>query len=411
MKNNGLLAEQLQRKRKLKEKLAVNVTASQQRVIDGLVLYLTAKGKNSNTIARYDYSLRRFLQFAGEGFEFEKATKEDLQRIISRINASGLAPVTTLKINIHVKFLYKWLMGDPDVPHNYPSIVAWIKTSGSGKSKLVAEDLITEEEVNKMINAADNLRDKAVMAVLYDTGVRAGEILNMKIKDVHLENDPAFIIVDGKTGMRRIPIYFSAPYLAQYIDSIKEYTTDSPLWIRYINRYGMKKNHIEAIDGNGLRKILHILAGRAGINRHLWLHLFRHSRASYYANRLTEPQLRAFFGWTMSSRTPSTYIHMSGRDLDDAVAIANGKKPKESIAPQATELKCPRCKRDSPLTANHCFVCGADLHISQIDIVQDKAYAGLAKELYKNLIKNPEILRKLLNLKDEEKEDLFRLIK
>ena len=72
-----------------------------------------------------------------------------------------------------------------------------------------------------MIRTARNIRDKAIIALLFDAGIRSGELLNMKIKDVDFNTESAHITVNGKTGMRKVPILFSAPYIARYLDEIR----------------------------------------------------------------------------------------------------------------------------------------------------------------------------------------------
>lgn len=404
MKNSGLLAEQLQKRKKgMNERLVVNITESQQKVIDGLILYLRAKEKKNNTIARYEYTLRRFLQFAGEGFEFEKATREDIQRIMGKVNGSDLASASKLKMKIHIKVLYKWLLGNDET---YPSQVSWIKTTDKGTSKVLTEHLLTEDEIRRMLDTAIGLRNKAMIATLYDAGLRIGELLNMKKRDVHLDKEPVSITVNGKTGVRIIPVYLSAPYLSQYIDSIAAYDVDSPLWSRYIKR----RNCVESLDGNGVRKILREVASEANIKKRIYPHLFRHSRASYYANRLTEQQLKRYFGWTATSDMASVYVHLSGRDIDNAILQANGEKPLDTLAPTLTKIKCPRCKRDNGLTNNHCYICGAELHVSQTDMARNEAEIQQEVSLFLKISQNPDALKTLLDITKLSKEDKKRII-
>lgn len=74
-------------------------------------------------------------------------------------------------------------------------------------------DIFTRQEILKMIENAHHPIDKALISALYETGCRIGEMANLKIKDVHFDKYGAILVVDGKTGMRRIRAIFSAPYL------------------------------------------------------------------------------------------------------------------------------------------------------------------------------------------------------
>ena len=56
----------------------------------------------------------------------------------------------------------------------------------------------------------------------------------------------------------------------------------------------------------------------AGIEKPVDPHHFRHSRATYLANYLTEAQMCEWFGWVRGSRVPGRYVHLSSRDIDRA---------------------------------------------------------------------------------------------
>jgi integrase/recombinase XerD len=73
-----------------------------------------------------------------------------------------------------------------------------------------------------------------------------------------------------------------------------------------------------------IRMQLTKISRKAGITKKIHPHLFRHSRATYMANYLTEAQMNAYFGWIQGSDMPSICVHLSGRDIDDAVLKANG---------------------------------------------------------------------------------------
>ncbi|HWQ96229.1 MAG TPA: tyrosine-type recombinase/integrase [Candidatus Methylomirabilis sp.] len=79
-------------------------------------------------------------------------------------------------------------------------------------------DIFTRQEILKMIEVARHPMDKAFIAALYETGCRIGELAGLQIKNIHFDNYGAILIVDGKTGMRRIRVIFSAPYLSAWLD-------------------------------------------------------------------------------------------------------------------------------------------------------------------------------------------------
>ncbi len=195
---------------------------------------------------------------------------------------------------------------------------------------------------------------------LYDTGMRIGELATLRKKDVDTSSEPAHVTVNGKTGMRRVPIMFSVPFVVQYVNSIADAKPNDQLWFTT----GTWSNSGKVISDGGIRQRLKVLARKAGIDKRIYPHLFRHSRASNYANKLTEQQLKMFFGWTGDSKMAATYVHLSGRDIDNAILQANGKKPKETFEEAALKVKvCPRCSFDNSLSSTFCNRCGCALDI------------------------------------------------
>ncbi|MDP2767143.1 MAG: tyrosine-type recombinase/integrase [Candidatus Methanoperedens sp.] len=86
-------------------------------------------------------------------------------------------------------------------------------------TRKLPEDMLSEEEIEKMINACEHPRDRALVASLYESGARISELGNLKIKHVKFDQYEAVLMVDGKTGMRRVKIIFSSPYLATWLEN------------------------------------------------------------------------------------------------------------------------------------------------------------------------------------------------
>lgn len=322
--------------------------------------FLEAKGTAKNTIIKHLYCMERFLAYMPDKTAFSKITREEVQTAVARIEGTDYAQETKHNIKVVVKAFFKHRLGEDEY---YPKQVSWIKTTFNKSKKKLPEDMLTEGEVLRMVKAATSPRDKAMISFLYDSGVRVGELLGMKIKDIDLDSEPAHVTVNGKTGMRRIPILFSAPYLASYVEMLGGKKLGDYLW----TAVGSWSNMNRRLDEPGARKVLREAAKKAGIGKRIYPHLFRHSRATYYANRLTEQQLKALFGWTGDSKMVSTYVHMSGRDIDDAVLQAYGKQPKAAAAPKLTEKICPRCRYANGMDFLHCRRCGAPLDAGQVD--------------------------------------------
>lgn len=91
-------------------------------------------------------------------------------------------------------------------------------------------------------------------------------------------------------------------------------------------------------------------------------HNFRHSRATYLANHLTDAQMKEHFGWVQGSDMASIYVHLSGRDVDNALlkvyGIQNGEEKQDSVL---KPKECSRCQQVNQATNSFCSRCGMPL--------------------------------------------------
>ena len=177
-----------------------------------------------------------------------------------------------------------------------------VKLPNCGAHKL-PEELLTPEDIGVLMNFAPDPMMLSMVITLYESGMRIGELMGIRRKHVQMDAMGVVLIVDGKTGMRRVRVIEAAQYLDIWISegSIKQ---DEPIFpIKY----------------PAFKKRLQVLAVRAGIDKRIYPHLFRHSRATFLASYLTEAQLCAYFGWTIGSSMPRIYVHLRSKDLDSTL--------------------------------------------------------------------------------------------
>ncbi len=352
--------------------------------------FLKAKQSNIRTQIKHLYHIRRFYRLLkNPKRDFKQLTREDMQAATARMEDTEYGTETKRNIKVVVKYFWKHLKGEDEF---YPAEVRWIKTSGDKKDRKMPEDLLTEEEIRRMIESATTLRNKAIIAILYDTGCRIGELLNVRKKDVNLSTTPAHVLLDGKTGQRQVPVIFSAPYVAQYLNFIKEKKPNEPLWTSYNNG----KDTDRKADYRGISKMLKVTAKKAKIEKRVHPHLFRHSRATSYANKLTEQQLKNMFGWTNSSTMAATYVHLSGRDIDSAVMQANGLKPQEATTETRLKAKmCQRCQFQNTMDSKYCNRCALPLDPELAMEVQSKE--SDVKQAVAEALKDPKAIEDIVH--------------
>ncbi len=363
------------------------ISKTNKNTINEFVDKLRANGRNNKTIAKHLYCLKMFLR-GFEGKNFKNASRKDIEKALIYINGLEISEQTKVNVKISIKFMYKQIFGNGDY---YPEQVAWVRTTLAKKNKLLPEDILTEDEVLKMIEAANNIRDKAIIGLLYDSGIRAGELLSMRKKDVNLNTELAHITVNGKTGPRKIPIMFSVPMIAQYLNLIKDKKPDDNLW------WNLAQSHVKGIlEYPGFKKMITEVSNSAKIGKRIYPHLFRHSRASNYANKLTEQQLKAFFGWTGGSSMAATYVHLSGRDIDNAVLQANGQKPIDNVTESKLKVKtCQRCQFPNSTDSKYCNRCAMPLDAGLAMEIQGKE--STMKEAVAEALKDPKAIEEIVH--------------
>jgi len=337
----------------------------------------------------------RFFVFLNKIFDkdWDKATKEDMEQIVTTINTRDYSPATKHDYKILLKRFYKWLKGNDE---EYPPEVKWIKTGiKRNERKLPGEgELITPEDVTKLIETSEYPRDKAFISLIWESGCRIGEIGSMAVGNLIFDKYGTVITVSGKTGSRKIRVVASTPHLRTWLNSHPfKNEKDKPLWINFGSR-----NHNQAMDYHGFQVMINRLFEKAGINKRHNPHLFRHSRATYMANHLTEFQMNQYFGWIQGSDMPATYVHMSGREVDKAILEMNGLEQikKEKEKPQIKI--CPRCEAINDANDTYCSKCSFILDEKEAIKLQTQQkeqenMTDLSKNILTKLLQKPEIMK------------------
>ena len=144
------------------------------------------------------------------GKAYSELTKEEILSWLKGLEKHRSAH-TQHDYKRRVKRFLRWIHTGGDREKPVPEAVRCIR-AGKVRRSLGAE-VLTEEEVRRMVEAAESQRDRAMLFVLYESGARAGELLSLRLRDAELDRYGAVIRVRGKTGERRIRLVQSVPDL------------------------------------------------------------------------------------------------------------------------------------------------------------------------------------------------------
>jgi site-specific recombinase XerD len=345
--------------------------------------FLLSEGVGVPRITSYIHYARKYAIMIKK--PFVGASENDIRAIVGQINQSTLSENSKKGFKITLKRLYRFLDGITK-KGVYPQKVEWIKATISNNHKKLPEELLTPDEITSIVQKCKTFRDKTLIATLAESGCRISEIALLKIRHVSFEEYGARLTVNGKTGMRKILIVNSAPYLQELIN--QHPNNDDPesyLWI---------KSNGGLLCYTRINEILKQAAKDAGIKKRIYPHLLRHSRATFLATMMSDASMKHYFGWTQGSNMASVYITMSGKEMDDSILRASGVEIKKEQKKTPLEpKKCLKCRTINEPTNRFCKICGLPLSQEEAErILKADTERQQADEIMNGIVNDPEIM-------------------
>jgi integrase len=346
------------------------------------------------------------------GNEFVNPSDQDIEKalMVQRTRDGKRGKLSEWSIEGYkqaVKKFYSW-MGKPEV-------VAWIKRNNRPNYKVKPDFTISQEEVDLLIASCNNARDKAIFSLLYDTGIRIGEMLSLRIKDVQFDEYGMRLLVTGKTGTRRVRATGdSVGYLRAWLNvHPDQFNDDAWLFCKIGHETSGKSNLKEQLEGGQVYRVFHRVRERAielGFpkSKRVNPHKFRHNRASQLAPKISESILEKQMGWVPSSKMTRVYVHLNDEDSDYAILEAQGIRPERKPIEVRKTKTCLNCKTPNPYMSKYCLQCGRPLEYEENEILNRKielaadrlektgALGETEKVLISSLKENPELEAELL---------------
>lgn len=345
-----------------------------------------AKGCSRARVVKCLYCLRFLAKWFNK--DFSTATKDDVIGLVNQIDLQNYAEHTKYDFKVILKIFYKWLLGNDE---DFPEVIKWLKPKLKNEKHKLPEELLTVEEVEKLAGACTNARDKALVLILYESGCRIGELFHLKLKNIQFDNYGAVLLVNGKTGYRRVRIIVSCQILSQWLQEHPDKdNSNAPLWPARFSRYNS-----EPCRYSSILAMLDRARQISGVKKRIYPHLFRHSRATALASKLTEAQMKEYFGWVQGSDMAATYVHLSGRDVDSTLLQLYSLKDKPIEKEAKLDVKvCHRCKERNSPSQSFCGRCGNPFDESKL-LVIPKEGDGVFTALFKDLEFRELFIRKV----------------
>ena len=361
----------------------------------------------------YAYILRLRIIASDLQNNFINPSEEDIKDFLARLGkqqvrwGSGKEHLPSdnaiQAYQVTFKKFYKWFLGHNE---SYPDCVKWLKIKTPHRSEeKKPESIVSEQELEKMLDATLNMRDKALIALLYDSGCRINELLTMNRKDLTFDDFGAKITVSGKTGVRMVRIVGdSAIYLRDWLKIHPDgQNSMSPLFT------GLEGDIRERMTYEQVHAMFRKVTKRAGIKRRIYPHLFRHTRATLLSMNLKEPLLEKTMGWVHGSRMTQTYVHLSDSDVDNAILRSHGIRVEENNPELPRPKECPRCGEKNPNGDKYCRKCWLPLTIeATLDLKEKEDH--IQKELESRGMINPQVKAIIENMPETERTGILASI-
>ncbi|MDD3995657.1 MAG: site-specific tyrosine recombinase XerD [Bacilli bacterium] len=230
---------------------------------------LIEKGLSKNTCYSYKNDIDKYLCYINK----ENITKIDIEKYIEYLNNNKVKSSTISRNIVSIKSYHKYISRMYDYNDPSESIIR-------PKQSIRLPEVLSKEEVDNLLNIevtdAFSFRNKTMLELMYATGLRVSELVNLNINDIDFEN--ATVRCFGKGNKERIiPIVdYALNLVKEYVElyrkgMLKGYLTDS----LFLN------NHGKNMTRQGFFKIIKKIALEKNIKKKIHPHMLRHSFATH----------------------------------------------------------------------------------------------------------------------------------
>ncbi len=278
---------------------------------------INEKHASNNTLSSYLRDVRQFLSYLFDNdLRVESVNQRILESFVRHLSGQGKSDATITRNIASLKSFYTYLMSEKVALYNPAKSLSPIKT----ERKL--PQILTSKEVDLFLEQpqcvdAKGYRDKAMLELLYATGIRVSELINLNLSNLNLS--ASIIRCENRGKERLIPLYPSAVRaLAEYVEKIRPQmveSQDEPAL--FVNVSGQRMSR------QGFWKIIKFYQEKAGIEKEITPHTLRHSFAAHLLeNGADLRSIQEMLGHADISST-QIYTQVIGKKLKDVYSKAH----------------------------------------------------------------------------------------
>lgn len=242
------------------------------------VYLLTEKHLSDNSITSYILDIYKYLNYLEQKKVYNplKIQKSDIVDYLGYLDDNKYSIYSVVRKLSSIRIFHHYL----SKTYNIEDITQKIDNPRFYKK---IPNVLSIEEINKLLdielNNSFDYRNKAMLELMYATGLRVSELVNLELNNVNI--DECFVRCFGKGSKERIvpigdvALKYLKVYIVQHRDSLKK---------KYLCDKLFLNNHGKAMTRQGFLKILKNIAEKQGINKNITPHMLRHSFATHLLN-------------------------------------------------------------------------------------------------------------------------------
>lgn len=281
-------------------------------------MYLSAERSFSkNSVEAYIRDITGLAEFMEAEFPKttpQKTTLKHLQAYVKQVNEVGLSASSQGRILSGIRAFFKFLVLEKEIDNNPTTLLEWPRMA----RKL--PDVLNEKEIDDVLNSIDRStddgeRNRAMLEVLYGCGLRVSELVNLKLSEIHKEEE--FLVITGKGNKQRlVPINSTAlKHIDIYLKNVRSHVAikkgneDTV----FLNRRGSALSRVMVFY------IIKQAVEKTGIKKTISPHTFRHSFATHLLENGADLRAVQEMLGHESITTTEIYTHISNNTLKETI--------------------------------------------------------------------------------------------
>ena len=270
-----------------------------------------------NTLSSYLRDVRQFADWAGqEHLDITQMSQDDIRFYAQHLERKGKSNATIVRSVAALKSFYTYLISIRVVQIN-PA-----KGFSPSRAERKLPAILSNHEVDLFLeqpdpSASKGCRDKAMLKLLYATGIRVSELISLDVQDLNLS--ASFLRCRGRSKERVVPLYKGAVRaMAAYINDVRPQLLENPgETALFVNMNG------ERMSRQGFWKIVKCYQDKAGIHKDITPHTLRHSFAAHLLeNGADLKSIQEMLGHADISAT-QIYAQVINQKLRDVYVMAH----------------------------------------------------------------------------------------